>query len=62
VVEDGSRIGGSHGAVRVHRSGSIVDHSEGGDSAEGRGTFATIVGEHRRGVMRWYLVEMVPRI
>jgi hypothetical protein len=48
--------------VRVHRSGSIVGHSEGGDNIEGRGTSATIVGEHMWGTVRQYLVETVPRI
>jgi hypothetical protein len=48
--------------VRVHRSGSIVGHIEGGDNAEGRGTFETIMGEHGQGVVRWYLVETVPQI
>jgi hypothetical protein len=62
TVEDGSRIGGSHDVVRVHRSGSIVGHIEGGDNAEGRGTFETIMGEHGQGVVRWYLVETVPQI
>jgi hypothetical protein len=45
MIEDGSRIGGSHDGVRVHRSGSIVNHSEGGDNTEGRGTSATIMSE-----------------
>jgi hypothetical protein len=35
--------------VTVHRSGSIVDHNDGGDNAEGRGTSTTITGEHGRG-------------
>jgi hypothetical protein len=59
--EDGSQINGSHDVVRVHRSGSIIGHNEGGDSAEGRGTSATIEGEHRQGAVRRYLVETVPR-
>jgi hypothetical protein len=39
--------------VRVYRSGSIVGHNEGGDSAEGHGTSTTITGGAPCGGTLW---------